>query len=320
MRSLAAKWRRYSATPTIVLLAEQAHAHIASQAPSHHLWMSPSHHLWMSWSTQWWLWLLIGISGWLYARGVRRLWRASAIDAGIARWQVGAFATGWFVLVAALLSPLDALGGALFSAHMIQHELLMIVAAPLLILGHPLGPWIWALPRSWRKPAADFCREAGLQAAVRWLTRPLVASIVSMLALWGWHIPALFTAALRSEWIHAAQHTSFFVSSLLFWWALFARRAARLSYGAGIFYVFVAGVQSSLLGALLTFAGTPWYQAYVGTTRAFGLAPLEDQQLGGLIMWIPGGLVYLAIALVLMGVWMRAAEADEIHAAARSAF
>lgn len=288
--------------PMIALVAEQAHAHVESQVPNHHLWTS--------WSTEWWLWLLIGTSGWLYARGVRKLWRASAVDAGITRVQAGAFAAGWLVLVAALLSPLDALGGALFSAHMVQHELLMIVAAPLLILGHPLGPWIWALPPSWRKPAADLCRQAGLQTSVRWLTRPLVASIVSTLALWAWHIPALFSAALRSEWIHAAQHSSFFVSSLLLWWALFARRTARLSYGAGILYVFVAGVQGSLLGALLTFAGAPWYRPYAGTTEAFGITPLADQQLGGLIMWVPGGLVYLVIALVLMGVWLRAAEAS----------
>jgi putative membrane protein len=312
MRSIAAKWSRYSAAPLLALVAQQAHAHIASDAPSHHLWKG--------WSSEWWLWILIGAAGWLYARGVSRLWRAAATDAGIARWQAASFAAGWLMLALALLSPLDALGGALFSAHMVQHELLMIVAAPLMILGHPLGPWIWALPPAWRKPVADLCRDAGLQASVRWLTRPLVASIVSVLALWVWHIPALFTAALRSEWIHAAQHASFFVSSLLFWWALFARRTARSSYGAGIFYVFVAGVQSSLLGALLTFAGTSWYRPYMGTVEAFGLTPLEDQQLGGLIMWIPGGVVYLVIAMVLMGVWIRAAEVDGIRTAARSPF
>ena len=262
---------------------------------------------WMSWSGEWWLWLLIGASGWLYARGVRRLWQAAAPDAGIARWQAACFTAGWLTLVVALLSPLDALGSLLFSVHMVQHELLMIVAAPLLVVGRPLAPWIWALPPAWRKPAADICRRTGLQPAVGWLTRPFVASIVSVLALWAWHIPALFGAALRNEWIHATQHACFFVSSLLFWWALFARRSARSSY-PGIFYVFAAGVQSSLLGALLTFAAAPWYDTYVGTASALGLSSLEDQQLGGLIMWIPGGLVYLAIALALLGAWIRAAD------------
>jgi len=284
----------------IAIGAQPAYAHLDPQltAPT----------LWVSWSADWWLWLLIGLSGWLYVRGLRRLWQASAVDAGITRVQAIAFAAGWLTLVVALLSPLDALGGALFSAHMIQHELIMIVAAPLLILGHPLGPWAWALPERWRKPAATLCLETGLRTAVRWLTRPLVASLVSVVALWVWHIPALFDAALENEGLHALQHASFFVSSILFWEALFPHRTARPHYGAGVFYVVAAGVQSTLLGALLTFAQTPWYQPYVITTAIWNLTPLEDQQLGGLIMWIPGGLVYLAITLALMAAWMRAAK------------
>jgi putative membrane protein len=284
----------------LAIAAQPAYAHVDAQ-------LTP-HSLGTSWSTDWWLWLLIGLSGWLYRHGLGRLWRASAIDAGITRAQAIAFAAGWLVLVVALLSPLDALGGALFSAHMIQHELLMIVAAPLLVLGHPLGPWAWALPESWRKPAADVCLETGLRTAVRWLTRPLAASIVSVMVLWVWHIPALFNAALQNDGLHALQHASFFVSSLLFWWALFPRRTVRRHYGAAVFYVIAAGVQSSLLGALLTFARTPWYPPYLNTTTTWNLTALEDQQLGGLIMWIPGGLVYLAITLALMAAWMRAAN------------
>src|SRR5689334_23763086 len=118
--------------------------------------------LWHAWNRDWWLWLLIAFSGWLYARGVRRLWAAAESGAGISAMQVAAFALGWLALIVALLSPLDVLSAQLFSAHMVQHELLMIVAAPLLILGHPLGPFIWALPPRWRKPAADLCRELGL--------------------------------------------------------------------------------------------------------------------------------------------------------------
>ena len=300
MRSCAS--RAAIALLALTLAIEPAHAHLAAE--------SIPGQLWTSWNPEWWLWLSLGLAGWLYARGVHRLWRAATPNAGITRLQVSAFAIGWLVLVIALLSPLDAMGGALFSAHMVQHELLMIVAAPLLVLGHPLGPWIWSLPVAWRKLAADLCRESGVRAAVRLLTRPLVASSLSVLALWIWHVPALFDAALRSEWLHALQHASFFVSSLLFWWAVLQRRRAGSNYALGVFYVFAAGMQSSLLGALLAFANTAWYQPYAMTTQHWTLTPLEDQQLGGLIMWIPGGFVYLAIALVLTGAWMRASQVE----------
>ncbi|MEO8628173.1 MAG: cytochrome c oxidase assembly protein [Betaproteobacteria bacterium] len=266
------------------------------------------HDLWHAWSGEVWLWILLGASGSLYFAGVTRLWRESTRGAGISRWQVSAFWLGWSSLVFALLSPLDLLGGALFSAHMVQHEVLMLLAAPLLILGRPLGPFIWALPTRWRRPAATFCSVTGLQATVRVLSIPLLAWIVHAAALWIWHVPALFQAALRSEAIHTAQHLSFFISALLFWWALLRARAGGLHYGTAVIYVFTTGVHSALLGALLTFAATAWYPAYRDTAPLWGLTPLEDQQIGGLIMWVPGGFVYLVAALALLGMWMTGGE------------
>src|SRR4029079_7567931 len=164
---------------------------------------------------------------------------------------------------------------------------------------------------AWRKPAAVLCRELGVQQAVRWLTRPFNAWIVSAAALWLWHIPAWFDAALKSEALHALQHTCFFLSALLFWWALFERRAAAARYGMSVFYLFTTGVHSSLLGALLTFSATPWYASYGELTQAWHLSALEDQQLGGLIMWIPGGLVYLGAVLALMAAWLQAGERED---------
>jgi putative membrane protein len=285
----------------IVVTVDRAAAHV--ELPLADPW-------WSVWNADWWLWLVIGASGWLYARGVHRLWRQSAPSAGVSRLQVWAFALGWLTVVLALLSPLDALGGALFSAHMVQHELLMIVAAPLLVLGHPLGPMIWALPPAWRKPAAELCRRTGLQSAVRWLSRPLCAWVVGGLMLWVWHIPAWFNAALRNHGVHALQHLCFFVSALLFWWALLQpRRASR--HGLGVLYVFTTAVHSSILGALLTFSGKPWYSAYATSAQAWGLTPLADQELGGLIMWIPGGLIYLGVTLLLMASWLRLSDREQ---------
>jgi putative membrane protein len=267
-----------------------------------------SRSLWTAWNGDWWLWLLIVVSGLLYGVGLARLWRAARPSAGVSKAQASAFALGWARLVIALLSPLDALSAELFSAHMVQHELLMIVAAPLLILGHPLGPFVWALPPAWRKPVANLCRELGVQCGVRWLTRPLTAWFIGAAALWLWHIPSWFEAALRNAGLHALQHACFFVSALLFWWSLFERRSTLPRYGLGVFSLFTTGVHTAVLGALLTFAKAQWYSAYASTTAAWGLSPIEDQELGGLIMWIPGGLVYLAAALALMALWISAAD------------
>jgi putative membrane protein len=292
---------------TLLLLpwfAQTAFAHVQAQAQA-----AP---LSVSWNGDWWLWLLVAFSGWLYVHGLWRLWRAAAPEAGVSAKQAAAFAAGWLTLVLALLSPLDALGGALFSAHMVQHELLMIVAAPLLILGHPLGPYIWALPRRWRQPAAALVREIGLQRAVRFLTRPLPAWILGAAALWLWHIPRLFDAALTSEGIHTLQHLSFFVTALLFWWSVISTRTAAGGYGAAVMSVVTTALHTSLLGALLTFAATPWYHAYERNPMPWGLTAIEDQQLGGLIMWIPGGLVYLAATLALMAVWLRVPQAQRV--------
>lgn len=279
-----------------------AHAHVAGARAG----AAPG----LEWNHDWWLWVLIAVSGWMYASGLRRLWRSAGGGSGISRSQAAAFALGWLTLAVALLSPLDTLSAHLFSAHMVQHELLMIVAAPLLVLGHPLGPFVWSLPVGWRQPAFALCRESGVQAAVRWLTRPLPAWCVAAAALWLWHVPACFDGALDNEALHALQHTTFLVTSLLFWWSLFARRAPTHRLGLGAFSVFTAGMQSSLLGALLTFSASAWYAPYAGTAGAWGLSPAQDQQLGGLIMWVPGGLVYLVVALVLMAKWLMPSDED----------
>jgi cytochrome c oxidase assembly factor CtaG len=128
-------------------------------------------------------------------------------------------------------------------------------------------------------------------------------------ALWIWHIPGLFQATLDNDWIHSAQHVSFLGSALLFWWSLFyAHGKAR--YGASVLYLFTTAVHTSILGALLTFASTVWYSPYLATTSNWGLSPLEDQQAGGLIMWIPAGLVYVLAALALFASWLR--ESDRV--------
>jgi putative membrane protein len=125
--------------------------------------------------------------------------------------------------------------------------------------------------------------------------------------LWLWHLPLFFQATLDNDWIHAAQHVSFLASVLLFWWSLFHAQG-KVRYGAGVLYLFTTAIHTSILGALLTFPSSVWYPAYSATTSAWGLTPLEDQQVGGLIMWIPAGLGYVIGALALFVLWLRESD------------
>jgi putative membrane protein len=250
---------------------------------------------------EWWLVALLAASAALYAIGVRRLWQRAGRGRGITLAQSARFAAGWLALCAALLSPIDTLGAALFSVHMVQHELLMVVAAPLLVVSRPIEAWTWAVKPAWRKALAGVVRFEPLSAAWRICTEPIGAWSLHAVALWAWHVPALFEAALADEAVHVAQHSCFLVSALFFWWSVVARGARR--GGASVAGVFTTMMHTSALGALLTFAPTPWY-AHYAETSAFGLSALEDQQLGGLIMWVPGGLAYLVAGLAIVAAWL----------------
>lgn len=151
-------------------------------------------------------------------------------------------------------------------------------------------------------------RSAGIRTGWDWLTRPFTAWWIHAAALWAWHAPVLFEATLQSDLIHSFQHVSFLASALLFWWAVLRRKHAHMGYGAACIYVFTTAVHSSVLGALLTFSPVVWYPTYGGTTSAWGLTPLEDQQLGGLIMWVPAGVVFVVASLALAWAWMRESE------------
>jgi cytochrome c oxidase assembly factor CtaG len=261
----------------------------------------------------------LALSGGLYALGVRKLWRESERGRGLRRWEVWCYAGGWFALFVALVSPLHPWGSVLFSAHMTQHEILMLVAAPLLVLGRPLIAFLWAMPMSWARGLGNAAKAGWWQSVWRAITNPFVAWAVHAAALWVWHIPALFQATLRSEWVHTAQHMSFLFSALLFWWAIVHARQGLMGYGAGVLYMFTTMLHSGLLGALITFAGTTWYPAYTGLTTSWGLTPLEDQQLGGLIMWIPAGLVYIVAGLALFAGWLKESDAQIERRARRAA-
>jgi putative membrane protein len=262
------------------------------------------HDLWSAWTLEPAVVAALALLALLYTLGSARLVRRTRPGRGPGRWQSAAFWTGWAVLAVALVSPLDAMGGVLFSAHMVQHELLMAVAAPLLVLGRPLVPALWALPPAWRRALGRGARERWIHGLWSVLTRPLVAWALHAVAILAWHAPALYGRTLVSEPVHALQHLCFLGTALLFWWTLIHGRQARARYGAAVFYLFLTAMYTGGFGALLTVASVPWYPGHAATTTAWGLTPLEDQQLAGLIMWVPAGLSYLVAALLLMSAWL----------------
>ena len=244
----------------------------------------------------------------VYAIGVARVWRHAGIGHGITRAQAFAFLCGWTTLAVALIA-LDELSEELFAAHMAQHELLMLVAAPLVALASPYVALLWMLPVRARRRVASAVRGPRLSRVFACLSAPAVVWLIHALALWIWHLPSLYDAALAHEPVHVLQHASFFGSAALFWWGLAHGRYGRAGYGAAVVYVFATAVHSGVLGALLTFAPHVWYPAYDTAAAArFGLTPLEDQQLAGLLMWVPAGVVFIAGALYFFAAWLKESE------------
>jgi len=238
-------------------------------------------------------------------------WRGARLAAGTSRHHQTWFWLGITALVLALVSPLHPLGEQLFSAHMAQHEILMLVAAPLLVMAHPAVPMLFGIPLHWRRSIGAFTRTPVVRGVWRTLTHPVYAWILHAAAIWIWHAPALFQATLESDLAHTLQHCSFFFSALLFWWSLFFRE----DYGAAVLSLFTTSLHTGILGAILTLSPSVFYPAYSRTAPTWGLSPLEDQQLGGLIMWLPAGIVYIAAALYFVAAWLR--ESD-LTAARRS--
>ncbi|MFP3644829.1 cytochrome c oxidase assembly protein [Paraburkholderia sp. SIMBA_054] len=254
-------------------------------------------------------WVLAPMMASLVAYGIgyvrlRKRGSPHACSARIRAMHIVAFAGGWLGLALALFSPLDPLGSALFSAHMVQHESMMLIAAPLLVMGRPLGVWIWALPKRARLRLGRLVRTRAFSRCWRALTLPLVAWLLHAAALWAWHAPALFQAALLHQWVHSLQHASFLLTALLFWWTVVGDGARRQTDGHAMLSLFTTMVHTGALGALITLAPGLWYPLYVEPCSALGVDPLHDQQLGGLIMWVPAATAYLAGGLAIAARWL----------------
>ena len=217
----------------------------------------------------------------------------------------------------ALVSPLDAVAEALLSAHMVQHLLLLVVAPPLLVAGRPFIAAAAARP-TWRRPALRAVRRRMVRRAGRLFGHPLLAWFLALIALWTWHLPPLYEAAVAHGGLHALEHASFLGTGLLFWWtALQTGGPRRLARGVDVLFVVTGALPGAALGALITFASSPLYGVYASSSRTWGTGPLQNQQWAGAVMWIPSGLVYLGVAGALFVGWLRAMDREAEREEAR---
>lgn len=235
-----------------------------------------------------------------YLRGARRR-RPS-------RRKSKSFALGMLALVVALISPLDALADALFSLHMAQHLVLTVVAAPLLAFSDIGSTLVRGLPSALRRPGGRLFSLLRRRAA--WLRSPFVAASLHLVALWAWHVPVLYEAALSNPLLHTLEHASFLGTAMLLWSGV--RRALGaypLEASRMAFAIFGTATQNAILGALITLAPMPWYPSHAGGLEGWGRSPLEDQQLAGLLMWVPAAIVYLGAVLLLVSRFLDESDA-----------
>lgn len=227
-------------------------------------------------------------------------WRLHRRGAAAKRYEHAAFWAGWLVMLGAILPPLDDLAERRFAAHMLQHELLMLVGVPLMVAGRPLGTWLWGLPAGLRRRVAAGLQHREARRATTVLAAPVVAWALHGIVVWVWHLPALYERAVVDEGVHALQHAMFCGAAALFWWGLVYGRYGRLGYGASVFYVFTTAVHTGLLGAVFALARAPLYPLYARRAPD----PLADQQVAGLVMWIPAGLILTVVGVALFAAWM----------------
>jgi putative membrane protein len=251
-------------------------------------------------------WLVASVV--LYGLGVRNLWRRAGAGMGIGRWQAASFAAANAAVAIALLSPLAWLSEILFSAHMTQHEVLMVVAAPLFAMSKPLVAFLWAFEPPFRVAMSRSVRGPAFRAFWQALSAPFTVFALHAGALWVWHMPRLYEWALVHQGVHAVQHSMFLATAALFWWGMVHGRYGRAGYGVAVFYVFLTAVHSSILGALATVADRLWYPHYAARAAEWHLNPLVDQQLAGLIMWVPSGLTFIVLGLALLAAWLGESE------------
>ena len=214
--------------------------------------------------------------------------------------------TGYAILFFAVAGPPEAFSQDMFFAHMIQHILIAMVGAVLLLAATPMAAYLWAMPETIRVGLAPSLAENGwIRNVNATLTNPRFALPAFILTLWGWHIPEAYALAVRNDLVHLAMHLSMFATSILFWWPIIGPPPVRsqLTDPQRIVYLILVVTPTAVLAAIITLSNTVIYTTYIDTPHHFTLTPAEDQRIGGLLMWIPGNIVYLATLTTLFLRW-----------------
>jgi putative membrane protein len=262
---------------------------------------------WLGWDWELLIAPLLALLIFCYGRGLWRVWRRAGVGAAIRPWQASSFAGGVLVLGIALVGPLDNATADSFSAHMLQHMLLMLVAAPLIAFGSPVAPMLLGLPKDVRGGVLRWRRTSTGRAVLEWFGRPSVSWSLYAVALIFWHVPSIYQAALSTGVVHGIEHVTLFTAALLSWWTLIGpARHRRLAYGPSVLYVFGLMLLCTGISAWFTLSPHPLYGAY--SSGAFGLTALEDQQMAGVIMGVMTGIAYLATGATLFLLWLQAEE------------
>ncbi len=251
----------------------------------------------------------------VYTRGWLKLRRRTS--RAVSHWQISLYWLGLGALILALLSPIDALSGSNLSMHMVQHLLLLMIAPLFFLLANPLPGFLWGLPVKWRKP---FCRLLNPVSPFRrllWtLTLLPVAWTVYVVSLWAWHHPFLYQLALRSGWAHDVEHLMFFSTSLVFWWPVVnpaPRLHGEIPYGFRIMYLVAATLQNTVLGMVISLPEKVLYPFYEAMPRLMDLSPINDQALGGGIMWVSGHMYLIPILVLVARMFTREEESVRSH-------
>ena len=255
--------------------------------------------------------LILGLVFVTYTRGIFTM--RPIKEHVLGPWRPIAFYVGIGSAFLALSSPIDTLSDRLFAFHMIQHLLLVFIAAPLILVGAPLLPMLRGIPSGLRRTTViPGARSTQVRFVARHVTNPMIAWAAFVVALWGWHMPSLYTAALESETVHILEHASFIGTALLFWWLVIepVPFQGRIPYLGRLVFIILALIQSLPLVAMLTFTSEPWYEPYVISGGYWGIDPMTDQQMGGLIMWIGAMVPYFIAVSALFMVAMNKDEAD----------
>lgn len=249
--------------------------------------------------------MLVLFMGAVYMVGLMRLGarsHASPLDSK----RVYAGVAGFAALYIALAGPFDAFATEAFWLHMVQHLVIGLIAVPLLLLASPMPAYLWAMPETVRMGAGELLRSEGLiRRSIQWLTDPKVTVPLYVGTLYFWHAPPFFSAALENQYVHYFQHLSFFVTAALFWWPIIGPAPVRskLSYPQRLLYLLLVVTPSAALASIITMSRSVIYENYLSSPMHWNMTALEDQTMGGLILWIPGNALYLAALTAIFFTW-----------------